>query len=122
MTSITQLPDAVQWWEGMLLSPQHFQQNDIYWQQHLQHRMRCVAPHNWGVRHLRIDHAALANGNVNISELECLLPDGLAIAFPGSYAPQTLELNVKDLCKSDGKPIRIWLVVHERGASAAKFE
>ena len=43
MTDNEFLPDAVQWSEGMLLSPQHFQQNDIHAQAMMQQRMAAIA-------------------------------------------------------------------------------
>jgi len=49
------LPDAIQWSEGMMLSPQHLQQNDRYWHAHLRHRLQAVAPHYWGVLKLHVD-------------------------------------------------------------------
>lgn len=125
MESTTRLPDAVQWSEGMLLSPQHLQQNDIYWHEHLRHRLDCITPHYWGVGQLTLDHAALIKGVVSITRLECVLPDGLAVDFDGSrhhYPFTSLDTQVDALCKPDGKPVRIWLVVRERGAAAAKMD
>ena len=38
------LPDAVQWSEGMLFSPQHLQRADASWEQQLRHRLAQTAP------------------------------------------------------------------------------
>lgn len=125
MESTTRLPDAVQWSEGMLLSPQHLQQNDIYWHEHLRHRLDCITPHYWGVGQLALDHASLIKGIVSITRLECVLPDGLAVDFDGSrrdYPLTSLDVNVDALCKPEGRPVRVWLVVRERGAAAAKMD
>lgn len=121
MISTTKLPDAVQWSEGMLLSPQHFQQNDIYWHQHLRHRLQAVTPHYWGLQHMR---CSLIKEVIHISELECVLPDGLAVQFPGNSARQpagNLELDVGSNLKS-GTSMRVWLWVRERGATAARHD
>lgn len=125
MESTTRLPDAVQWSEGMLLSPQHLQQNDIYWHEHLRHRLDCIAPHYWGVSQLTLDHASLIKGIVSISRLECVLPDGLAVDFDGDrrdYSFTRLERKVDELCKPDGKPVRVWLMARERSTAAAKMD
>ena len=122
MGSTTLLPDAVQWSEGLLLSPQHLQQNDIYWHAQLRHRLSCIAPHYWGVSKLVIDRASLAKGHLAVTELECVLPDGLAVQFPGNYSARTLDVAVGNLVKDDGRPVRVWLQVYERSAAAAKLD
>lgn len=49
------LPDMVPWSEGMLLSPQHLQQNDLYWQEQLRFRLQQALPHGWGLLLLELD-------------------------------------------------------------------
>lgn len=115
------LPDPVQWSEGMLISPQHFQQNDIWWQQHLRHRLQAITPHYWGVRHMRCN---LIKEVVSISELECILPDGLAVQFPGNFPRQpagNLELDISEITTGRG-PVKVWLWVYERSTTAASSE
>ncbi|MFZ6675478.1 type VI secretion system baseplate subunit TssK [Undibacterium sp. Xuan67W] len=120
MIPTTHLPDAVQWSEGMLLSPQHFQQNDIYWHQHLRHAIQAQSPHYWGV--LKLSYS-LTNNIISISELECILPDGLAIEFPGNFPRNpigNLEKEIKsEDCVQGGPPLCVWLRVRERHAYAA---
>lgn len=120
MTSSISLPDAIQWSEGMLLSPQHFQQNDSYWQQHLRHRLQAVTPHYWGVLRLRCQ---LLKEIICISQLECILPDGQLVEFPGRYPrqqPGDLELDISHECKTGAPAQRVWLLVNPRGANAAR--
>lgn len=114
----TQLPEAVQWSEGMLLSPQHLQQNDIYWQQQLRHRMACLMPYYWGLVDLALSKTDLLTGVVNVERLHCVLPDGLAVQYPqAGSAPLRLDLNT---CKwTDGRPLKVNLVVPVRTEGAA---
>ncbi|WP_338847057.1 type VI secretion system baseplate subunit TssK [Massilia sp. W12] len=117
--SLSLLPEAIQWSEGMLLSPQHFQQNDIYWHQHLRHRIRSLQPYSHGVLQLE---CALIKDVVSISLLECILPDGLLVQFPGKFPrlPEgNLEIDVGADCKPGGAPLKVWLRVNERGPAAA---
>jgi type VI secretion system protein ImpJ len=119
MTALTSLPDAIQWSEGMLLSPQHFQQNDNYWQQHLRHRLQALTPHYWGV--LQLD-CQLINETITISKLECILPDGQLVEFPGRYPRKPegdLVRNISAECKTGAAPQKIWLLVNPRSANAA---
>ncbi len=119
MISPTSLPDAIQWSEGMLLSPQHFQQNDNYWQQHLRHRLQTLTPHYWGVLQLSCQ---LLKEVISISQLECILPDGQLVEFPGRYPrlpAGDLQLDLSNECKTGAAPQRVWLLVNPRGANAA---
>ncbi|MGF7187832.1 type VI secretion system protein ImpJ [Robbsia andropogonis] len=119
MTQTTHLPDAVQWSEGMMLSPQHLQQNDRYWHAHLRHRVQAVAPHFWGLLTLRFE---MVKGILSIGELECILPDGLLVAFPGGLPrnpPGNVEIDVGAACKSGQSPVKVWCWVNPRGPYAA---
>jgi type VI secretion system protein ImpJ len=119
MATTNALPEAIQWSEGMLLSPQHFQQNDQYWQAHLRHRMQALNPHYWGVLHLQYD---LTKEVISFSELECVLPDGLLVQFPGQFPrlpAGDLALDIGADCKIGGAPQRVWLWVNDRSATAA---
>lgn len=113
------LPDLVQWSEGMLLSPQHLQQNDVYWQEQLRWRGLQLAPDGWGLAALEYDPAALQEGRLRIVRLEALMPDGTAIAFPGSYV-NGLELDLAaELARPSG-PLRISVVVPARSNASTR--
>ena len=122
MDTSTPLPNAVRWHEGLLLSPQHLQQNDIYWHAHLRHRLSCITPNYWGVKKLTVDLSSLVTGRVTVTELECVLPEGLAVIFPADYSNITLDADVGKLATSDGKPVRVWLQVQPRGPACAQSD
>ena len=67
------------WTEGTLLCPQHMQQQDHYHEQHLAARLGAIAPHPWGVLALRFDPAALQAGQLALTHLRAVLPDGTAV-------------------------------------------
>lgn len=106
------LPDAIQWAEGMLLTPQHFQQNDIHWHAVLQQRLLAVTPYAWGIRHMRIDMQRLASGALEIAELECVFPDGMPYVFRNDASP--LKLSLEAFAKANGKPLRVCLALPPR--------
>ncbi|MBL8511021.1 MAG: type VI secretion system baseplate subunit TssK [Betaproteobacteria bacterium] len=115
------LTEAVQWWEGMMLSPQHFQQNDIYWHRYLAYRMAAASPHAWGVQKLTIDLDQLTQGVVKVSELTCILPDGLVIEYPGYYDSNTkLEIDITEALEKSPQGLKVSLVVPLRGPAAAR--
>ncbi|MBL8969190.1 MAG: type VI secretion system baseplate subunit TssK, partial [Myxococcales bacterium] len=64
------------WTEGTLLCPQHMQQQDRYHEQQLAARLAVVAPHAWGVLAVRFDLAALQAGQLALTHLRAVLPDG----------------------------------------------
>jgi type VI secretion system protein ImpJ len=117
--TLPSLPEAVSWSEGMLLSPQHFQQNDIYWNQLLQQRLSMLQPFGWGLLDMALDPTELANGRVVFQRLRCVMPDGLLIEYPGHFAP--LDLSI-DLSKNDWATqprVMVHLRVPIRGKGAA---
>ncbi len=96
ITPLPPLPDRIQWHEGMLLSPQHFQQESarvdalVAWQ-HL-----AAQPLAWGLRHLDIDEGLLTNGLVRVQALEAVMPDGMAVTWSAHDAQgQDLTLDMK---------------------------
>jgi type VI secretion system protein ImpJ len=70
------------WTEGMFLGPHHFQQWDHHVQAELAYRHAVGQAHAWGVRTLQLEREALANGRVQLSALEAVLPDGVGIQAP----------------------------------------
>lgn len=71
----------VAWHEGMLVSPHHFQQNDLHHETQLATRVSALTPYAWGVISVSFDTRALVSGQCRITGFEGLFPDGLAIVF-----------------------------------------
>lgn len=116
MATTPHLPDSLHWSEGMLLSPQHLQQQEIYVQAQLNYRLGSIAPFLHGVQHMAIDRTALARGLVRVTELECVLDDGHVVIYPGGYSERELACNVPDfLAKGEPGPLKVWLVLPRRG-------
>lgn len=72
-------PLRVVWSEGLLMSPQHLQQQDLYHERLVNSRLDGIEPLNWGVLKIEVDRRALESGQVRVSELTAILPDGLVI-------------------------------------------
>lgn len=89
--------DRIQWHEGMLLSPQHFQTESSRVDQLIAfHSMgrHCDA---WGIKTFEIDIAMLAGGKFRILTLEAFMPDGTALKWNGKLESSSLEINLEDL-------------------------
>ena len=75
------VPHRVVWSEGMLVSPQHLQQADLYHERLLDRRLAALAPQIWGILSLELDAGALAAGDLRVSRFVGILPDGLYLNF-----------------------------------------
>ena len=93
--SVERPADAVQWHEGMLLAPQHFQQADRRGEQLIAYHAAAVSPWQWGLLRLALDEPALMTGKVRIVALEAIMPDGLVVShFAGGAPDEKLELGL----------------------------
>lgn len=76
--------DRVVWSEGMLMCPQHLQQQDLFFESTLASRLAAASPYPWGVVSLAIDEGALKAGQLRVTEFTGVLTAGLTVEFaPG---------------------------------------
>ena len=95
--SLKQIPDVISWHEGMLLTPEHFEELTFRQEDLLQHHAASL-PFNWGVSRLSVDETQLMQGRFSLLDLEALLPDGLPIWVDGREPSQaTLDLESLEL-------------------------
>lgn len=80
------IPDRIQWHEGLLLSPQHFQQESTRVDEQMAWLHLAGAPLGWGVRRLKIDENLLATGLLRVLHLDAVLPDGMPITWSVEHA------------------------------------
>lgn len=71
----------------MFLTPQHFQAQDDYFEQHVQFRAIASSSCNWGLTGLGIDQEALSNGTFTVRHCRGVFADGLTFNIPESDAP-----------------------------------
>src|SRR6187551_977560 len=71
----------VVWSEGMLVSPQHLQQQDLYHERLVDERIAALAPYRWGVVSVEIDAGSLGADQLRVTKFVGILPDGLYVAF-----------------------------------------
>lgn len=64
------------WSEGMLLSPQHMQQQDLYHEQFVDARLRALSSAPWGVLSIAFDAQALRAGTLSLLDFSGVMPDG----------------------------------------------
>ena len=81
------------WSEGMFLEPQHFQQQDRYFERVIDARARAISGYGWGFEALRLDETVLALGKIAIASARGVLPDGTPFDIPGTDpAPDPIDI------------------------------
>lgn len=85
--------DKVIWSEGLFLQPQHFQQQDRYFESLILQQPGVIRLHHWGITELKIDENLLAIGKFAITICRGILPDGTPFDIPTrDKAPPPIEL------------------------------
>src|SRR5579863_1242219 len=94
------------WGQGMLLQPQHFQQQDNYHDGRLRHLFRLFAPSAWGVHSLRLNETGLQNFVFEIEACELVTFDGTVLRFGPEMHPSTARIAARSF-ESDLDPAEI---------------
>jgi type VI secretion system protein ImpJ len=110
MSRALDLPAAVQWYEGMLLAPQHFQQLAQRQEELLHYRTGLASPYAWGVQSIRIDPVLVGQGVLRVLELEGVMPDGLVVSHGPGDADLQMDLR-PHLEEAKRGALRVHLVV-----------
>src|ERR1700761_6482753 len=71
--------ERVVWSEGMLMAPQHLQQQDAYHEALLDARVAALTPYAWGVCELSIDLSALEAGQLIVRSFLGVFPSGATL-------------------------------------------
>lgn len=109
------------WNEGMLLTPQHFQQFDNYHEELLNSRARAMMPYEYGLLDLRVNSEAIANGNFQITNCRAVLPDGLMVNVPDAEAVPDMR-PVGDHFKVERDKLGVHLAIPARKMGEANFQ
>lgn len=78
-------PQKIVWSEGLLMAPQHLQQQDRYHEAQLCDRLDALTPFNWGVLRVDVDKKALSAGQVQLTAFEGVLPDGVVLSLRSGH-------------------------------------
>lgn len=87
---LSQLPDAVRWFEGMRLQPQHFQQQSARLEMLAPTLLRAVEPLHWGLLRFRYKLEGMV---VTVTSLEAIMPDGLVVMVNHEGAGPSIDLS-----------------------------
>jgi len=90
-----QVPLAIQWHDGMLLSPQHFQEADRRNERLLAHHMTHVAPYHYGVASFKWAEGTLVSGLFRVDEIEAIMPDGTLVQHRSGQGKPDLSIDLR---------------------------
>lgn len=77
----------VLWTKGLVLSPQHLQSQDRFFEDLLSFQLSSLAGWPWGFQQLTIDPDALVKGDIVVVSAAGTFPDGAVFSIPESDAP-----------------------------------
>jgi type VI secretion system protein ImpJ len=74
--------NRVIWSEGLFLQPQHFQQQDRYFEQYIETRCQPLVSYSWGFTEIELERDFLKIGKVGFRRLAGIFPDGTPFRMP----------------------------------------
>ncbi|KAF1045346.1 type VI secretion system baseplate subunit TssK [Xylophilus sp.] len=107
------ITDRIEWHEGMLLAPQHFQQLSSRLDTLVAWQTLAAAPFAWGVRRLAFDTGLLPSGLLRVLALQAILPDGTAVQYDAADPSHgVLELPLAPHAEQlAGAALDVWLTL-----------
>lgn len=111
----------VLWSEGMIMSPHHLQQQDLYHEGLLDARLRAHHPHTWGVVAQEIDAEALSAGQFQLLRFSGILPDGLLVDIERGQAEAPPPRPVEEHFKPSQRVLEVYLGVPKEREGAEHY-
>jgi type VI secretion system protein ImpJ len=109
----------VVWSEGMFLKPQHFQQQERYFEFFSHARSLPMEGFFWGFRELSLDMQAMSLGKVAITSAQGVFPDGTPFHFPAQgKGPNVLEIPAN----AKNQRIVLALPIRRHGTDEVSFD
>lgn len=99
----------VVWSEGLFLRPQHFQQQDRYFERYVETRCQALTSHSWGFTEVELERDFLSIGKFGLRRAAGVFPDGTPFRMPEDGplpAPIDLGADVRDQIVHLALPLR----------------
>jgi type VI secretion system protein ImpJ len=109
--------NKVVWSEGLFLQPQHFQQQDRYFERFVEGRCQALIPHSWGFTEIEFELDLLGIGKFALRRAAGVFPDGTPFRMPDDDplpAPIDIGSQVRDQI--------VYLAVALRRADSAEVD
>jgi len=122
------LDSKVVWSEGMFLNPQHFQQQERYFERLLQGKCSAYGAYGWGVHDFEIDQQLLTLGKISITKASGVFPDGTPFSFPDIdesppvfEVPENTHNSVLYICVPVKRPGAVDVIEQENTQGLARY-
>lgn len=120
---IKDFPNPIQWYEGMLLSTQHFQLSDAYNNYYVNLLSKISNGFNYGILKLKIDESALVNGDLIVDEVQCVMKDGSFINYSSDKSDYKIEKKLNKLLNTDSSKVKkLFLAVNRYDIGHNNFQ
>jgi type VI secretion system protein ImpJ len=99
----------VVWSEGLFLQPQHFQQQDRYFERYVETRCQALVSYSWGFSEVELEQDFLNIGTFGLRRAAGVFPDGTPFRMPDDHPlppPITIGPDVRDQVISLAVPLR----------------
>ena len=97
------------WSEGLFLQPQHFQQQERYFERYIEGRCQPLVPYSWGFTELEFEADFLSIGKAGLRRASGVFPDGTPFRLPeDAPLPEPIDIgtDVRDQILYLGVPLR----------------
>jgi type VI secretion system protein ImpJ len=101
--------NKIVWSEGLFLRPQHFQQQDRFFERYVETRCAALRSHSWGFTELELERDLLAIGKLAVRRAAGVFPDGTPFRMPEDEplpAPLEIGAQVRDQIVYLAVPLR----------------
>ena len=101
--------NRVIWSEGLFLQPQHFQQQERYFERYVETRSRSLVPHSWGLTEIEFERDFLRIGKAGLRRVAGVFLDGTPFRIPDDDPlPQAIDIgpDVRDQILYLAVPLR----------------
>lgn len=122
------LDSKVVWSEGMFLNPQHFQQQERYFERLVDGKCSAYGAYGWGMHEFEVDQQLLTLGKVSVVKGNGVFPDGTPFSFPDiDEAPPVFEVpenthnSIVYLCVPVKRPGAVDVISQENTQGLARY-
>jgi type VI secretion system protein ImpJ len=101
--------NRVIWSEGLFLQPQHFQQQDRYFERYVETRCQALTSHSWGLTEIELERDLLSIGKFALRRAAGVFPDGTPFRMPEDEplpAPLEVGPDIRDQIAFLAVPLR----------------
>ncbi len=122
------LDSKVVWSEGMFLNPQHFQQQERYFERLVEGKCSAYGAYGWGIHEFEIDQQLLTLGKVSVIKGKGVFPDGTPFSFPDVdepppvfEVPENTHNSVLYVCVPVKRPGAVDVIAEENTQGLARY-